>query len=71
MTKKNCIGCYNDDYNHGFGGAKECWSFKNAKIGWFKLIHVDQVPPWTQKAVRLPNCYTKSRYVKVGKDVTR
>jgi len=32
MNKKHCKGCYCDDYNHGLGGAQECWSFKNARL---------------------------------------
>lgn len=70
MTKKNCIGCYNDDYNHGLGGAKECWMFKDAKVIWRKEVPIDQRPPWTQKPKRLPNCYTKRRYVYVKPDQT-
>lgn len=40
-SKSMCAGCYCDDYNHGLGGAKECWSFKSARvvirfrIGWW------------------------------------
>jgi len=30
--KEMCYGCYCNDYNYGLGGAKECWSFKNAKV---------------------------------------
>jgi len=70
MDKKHCSGCYNNDYNHGLGGAKECWHFKTAKIIWRKEVHIDQVPPWNQKAKRLPNCYTKQRYVYVPPNVT-
>ena len=63
MKKSDCSGCYNDVYNHGCGGAKECWSFKDAKIVWRKEIHVDQMPPFKQKAKRLPSCYYRQRYV--------
>lgn len=31
-TKSMCSGCYNNQYNHGLGGAKECWSFSDAKV---------------------------------------
>jgi uncharacterized Fe-S cluster-containing protein len=44
MDKKHCIGCYCDDYNHGLGGAKECWLFKKAKLIMKKEVHVDQCP---------------------------
>ena len=65
MEKTNCTGCYNNDYNNGLGGAKECWSFKDAKMIWRKEVHVNQVPPWNQKARRFPSCYRKQRYVYV------
>lgn len=31
-TKGMCNGCYCEDYHYGLGGAKECWSFKTAKV---------------------------------------
>jgi len=62
MNRKHCAGCYNDIYNHGAGGAKECFSLKTAKVIFRKEVHVDQVPPWKQKARRFPDCYTKPRY---------
>ena len=70
MNKKNCAGCYNNDYNHGLGGANECWFFKDAKIIWRKEVHVDQCPPWNQKAKRFPDCYRRSRYVYVKPEQT-
>lgn len=68
MDKKYCKGCYNDVYNHGCGGAKECWSFKDAKVVWRKEVHVDQVPPWKQKAKRTASCFFRPRYVYVKPD---
>ena len=68
MTKTNCIGCYNNGYNHGLGGSEECWHFKNAKLIWRKEVHIDQVPPWKQKAKRFPDCYSKQRYAYVKPD---
>lgn len=70
MDKKHCTGCYNNDYNYGLGGAKECWCLKDAKIIWRKEVHVDQRPPWTQKARKFPDCYRKSRYVYVEPNQT-
>lgn len=63
MKKINCNGCYCNEYNYGLGGSKECWSFKSAKIVWRKEVHIDEVPPHTQKAKRFPSCYHKQRYV--------
>ena len=63
--RKHCKGCYNENYHYGLGGSKECWMFKDAKVIWRKEVHVDQRPPWNQKAIRRPNCYTKRRYVYV------
>jgi len=70
MDKSRCRGCYNDEYNHGLGGAKECWSLKTAKLIMRKEVHVDQVPPWNQKAQMFPSCYRRSRYVYVQPDQT-
>lgn len=70
MTKSDCSGCYNNDYNHGLGGATECWSFKTAKMILRKEVHIDQVPPWNQKAKRLPSCYQRQRFVYVGPNQT-
>lgn len=65
-----CAGCYNDDYNHGLGGAKECWHFKDAKIILRKEVNVNQVPPWNQEAREFPSCYTRRGYVYVKPDQT-
>lgn len=70
MDKKHCAGCHNNVYNHGLGGAEQCWSLSSAKIEWRKEVHVDQVPPWDQKAKRVPSCYRKPRYVYVDADRT-
>jgi len=66
MTKAHCAGCYNDEYNRGLGGAKECWSFASAKIEPRLLIHVDQCPPYdATRAKPTPTCYRKQRYASV------
>ena len=65
MKKSDCAGCYNNEYNHGLGGSKQCWSFKTAKLIMRKEVHIDQLPPWNQEAKRLPSCYRKERYVYV------
>ena len=71
MKKSNCSGCYNNDYNFGLGGSKECWSFKTATLKLRKRVSVDQPPPWKQKAEWYPSCYQQSRYVFVDKDRER
>lgn len=70
MNPKHCVGCYNDFYNDGFKGTK-CWSLKTAKMVWKKEVDVDQLPPWNQKAKRLPSCYRKQRCVYVEPGVIR
>jgi hypothetical protein len=64
--KRYCSGCYCNDYNHGLGGAKECWSLADAKVVWKKLVHIDQHPPWNQKPERMLDCFHMQRYVCVG-----
>ncbi len=71
MKKSHCQDCYNDVYNHGLGGAKECWMFEKAKVIWRKQVHIDQIPPWKQKSKRFPNCYSKQRFVYVRPDRER
>jgi len=64
MDKRNCSGCEQNFYNgNNPYGVRECWSFKNAKIVFKKKIHIDQRPPWKQKAIRVPNCYQQKGYV--------
>ena len=63
MEKSKCDGCYNDEYNRGLGGAKQCWSLEDAKIVWRKRVHINQMPPWKQKAERYPSCYRVQQYV--------
>lgn len=75
MTKqeklKHCIGCREDFYNtSGNSTDGECWNLKRAKLVWKKEVHIDQSPPWTQKAKRLLSCYHRPRHVYVGKDQT-
>ncbi len=31
-TKALCAGCHNQCYHHGTGGAKVCWSYKDATV---------------------------------------
>lgn len=72
MNKRHCIGCYLDRYNHsgmcerpGIDApvvSKECWLFKSAKLVWKLEVGINQIPPYSQKAHRFPNCYRKSGY---------
>lgn len=65
----HCIGCRNDYYNHGNNSSTgRCWSLPDMKLVWKKEVHINQMPPWTQKAKRLPDCYHRPQYVYVGKD---
>ncbi len=57
MNKKHCFGCYNEDYHYGLGGAKKCWSFKNAKLCPGRKQHRDTVPPYKGRWVLIPDCY--------------
>jgi len=61
--KTHCSGCYNNDYNFGLGGAKECWSLDTMKLIKCKKVHINDVPPWTWKAGKYPDCYRKPQYV--------
>lgn len=59
-NKSMCAGCYNDEYNNGLGGAKECWSFKDAKVVKRIPVHIDQMPPYDKKSAReMLSCYRR------------
>ena len=66
----HCSGCHDEVYHHGCGGSNQCWSFEKMKLVWKKEVHVDQIPPWTQKAKRIPDCYHRPRYVYLDPKVT-
>lgn len=65
-SKEMCNGCYNNDYNFGLGGSKECWSFSSAKIE--KKIHIpiDRRPPYDKKSAKnTMSCFNRKGYVHV------
>jgi hypothetical protein len=67
MDRKHCAGCRDDFYNGNNNlGVKECWVLKDAKLINRIKIHVDQPPPYKQKAEKKPNCYRAPRYVFVS-----
>ena len=69
---KHCAGCHDNFYNHpGNSPDGRCWSLDTMKLVIKKEVSIDQRPPWTQKAKRLPACYHRPRFVYVGKDQTR
>ena len=67
MNKKHCGGCYNDDYNHGLGGAKECFHFDpKKKLIRVYEIHVDQPPPFRKNQItKRPPCFRMQRWAHV------
>jgi len=72
MDKKYCAGCHDDFYNHKTNCCgKDCWSLPDAKLVWRKEVHIDQRPPWDQKAIRVPDCYHRQRYVYIDPKRTR
>ncbi len=69
-SKSLCSGCYNNDYNFGLGGAKECWAYKPAKIIKRLGIPVDMSPPYDAKAATYRmSCFRKPRMVYVDPKV--
>ena len=55
-NKSMCSGCYCDQYNYGLGGAKECWSFKSAKVV-DKLAHYNIYVTERSKFKKTLSCY--------------
>lgn len=67
MKNKYCTGCSNNFYNGNTTvGPGECWSLEESKVVWRKEVHIDQSPPWNQKAIRVLDCYRKPRHVYVS-----
>lgn len=60
---KRCRGCYNDDYNHGLGGATVCWSLASAKLITNVEVHIDKRPPYlTEEPTRRFRCYRRQEF---------
>ncbi len=71
MNVERCSGCRNDFYNgNNEYGVKQCWFLETAKLIKRKEVHINQVPPWNQKAKLLPSCYHKPQHVYVDKNST-
>lgn len=71
---KHCAGCHDDFYNQaGNSGASHgrCWSLPDMQLIMRKEVSIDQRPPWTQKARKLPACYHRPRFVYVKPDQTQ
>ena len=71
--RKYCAGCRNDFYNSGNNelGIAECWCLKDAKVGKYRMVHINDVPPWTGKPVSTLSCYSRPQWIKVDPKVTR
>jgi hypothetical protein len=63
-TKSDCVGCRDDVYNRGCGGATECWSLKSATFVDLILVPLDEMPPHRQKPQKRPSCYRKPGYAR-------
>lgn len=69
-SKSMCAGCYNNDYNFGLGGSKECWSFKSAKIIKRLSIPIDLRPPYDKdNAEYRMSCFNRKGYAYVDPKV--
>lgn len=69
MDRKHCSGCRDNFYNYTpmvlnvKDGKPQCWSLPEAKLMMRKRVHINQRPPWTQPAEKLPHCYTAPQFV--------
>jgi hypothetical protein len=58
-----CSGCENNFYNgNNPYGVTECWSLKSMEIIKRKRVPMSQVPPWTQKPVKMASCFHQKGY---------
>lgn len=68
---KRCKGCRQDFYNGKNSlGVKQCWRLADAKLVRKKEIHVDQHPPWNQKAEWFFDCYRREGHIYVDPKCT-
>jgi hypothetical protein len=70
---KYCYGCDNNFYNgNNPYNVQVCWSVKDAKIVFGKLLSIGQPDPSTYletaKSVRRPNCYRPKRMLFIKED---
>lgn len=65
MPKKNyCSGCHDNFYNgQNQYGIKVCWHLKDARVVSKKEVHINQMPPFTQKPIKVLSCYHKPQFV--------
>lgn len=63
-----CRGCYNDDYNHGLGGASKCWLLDDAKMVMKKKVSIDDMPPWKHEPIKVFDCRTELKFVFIKPD---
>lgn len=66
--RTRCTGCHNDFYNKQEPNG--CWHLKGMYLTSRKAVHIDQVPPWNQKAYPIPNCYKRTKFWYVEPDRT-
>lgn len=70
--QRYCRGCIDDFYNgNNELGVAKCWSLKTATVVKMKFVHIDQCPPWNQKAETTLSCHRRQRYVAVKPEQTR
>jgi hypothetical protein len=75
---ERCVGCDQNFYNGNNNmGIQVCWSLAGAKLVSRKrvhmdqVLHMDQVPPWTQKPEKVYDCRRERHYVFVEPTATR
>lgn len=68
LDLKHCSGCEDDFYNdRNPYGVKECWHRKDAKLQKYRLVHINQPPPYLKiRLQELPTCYRRAQFTKVG-----
>lgn len=72
-SKSDCEGCYSNVYNHGCGGAKECWMFPSAYLIRRREFHIDDPLEHARRKPykRLPQCYSRQRHAYDDHEVDR
>lgn len=63
IKREDCRGCYNEDYHHGLGGSKKCWSFDGAELTLGRVQSIHTLPKhYSGRYKLIPDCYTRQQY---------
>jgi hypothetical protein len=67
-TRALCGGCREDYYNQPGNSEKGCWCFESGVLGLYKIVGINDVPPWNHAPEYRLKCYKRVGAVTVPAD---